>query len=98
MSTSSEQRVTLAGSQRVVAAGATARDVLGEAGNAIAVRVNGEPRDLDHALRDGDVIEPIAIDSADGRAILRHSTAHVLAQAVQELFPAAKLGIGPPVA
>ena len=98
VSTSSEQRVTLAGSQRVVEEGATARDVLGEAGNAIAVRVNGEPRDLDHALRDGDVIEPIAIDSADGRAILRHSTAHVLAQAVQELFPAAKLGIGPPVA
>jgi threonyl-tRNA synthetase len=97
VSTSSELRVTLTGSERMVAAGTTARDVVGEAATVIAARVNGEPRDLAHALRDGDVVEPIAIDSADGRAILRHSTAHVLAQAVQELFPAARLGIGPPV-
>ena len=43
------------------------------------------------------VVEPVAIDSADGHDILRHSTAHVMAQAVQELFPDAKLGIGPPI-
>jgi threonyl-tRNA synthetase len=48
-------------------------------------------------LVEGDEVEPIAIDSADGRAILRHSTAHVMAQAVQELYPDAKLGIGPPI-
>ena len=54
-------------------------------------------RDLAHELADGDVVEPVAIDSDDGRDILRHSTAHVLAQAVQELFPDARLGIGPPV-
>ena len=53
--------------------------------------------DLDRRLADGDVVEPVAIDSADGRAILRHSTAHVMAQAVQEVFPEAKLGIGPPI-
>jgi threonyl-tRNA synthetase len=53
--------------------------------------------DLDRPLADGDVLEPVAIDSADGRAILRHSTAHVMAQAVQEIFPEAKLGIGPPI-
>ena len=53
--------------------------------------------DLDRALADGDVVEPVAIDSDDGRAILRHSTAHVMAQAVQEVFPEAKLGIGPPI-
>ena len=53
--------------------------------------------DLDRALADGDVLEPVAIDSEDGRAILRHSTAHVMAQAVQEIFPEAKLGIGPPI-
>ncbi|HET9170784.1 MAG TPA: threonine--tRNA ligase [Actinospica sp.] len=53
--------------------------------------------DLDRLLEDGDALEPVAIDSADGRAILRHSTAHVMAQAVQELFPEAKLGIGPPI-
>ena len=46
---------------------------------------------------DGDVVEGVAIDSRDGRDILRHSTAHVMAQAVQELFPDAKLGIGPPI-
>ncbi|AFR05899.1 threonine--tRNA ligase [Nocardiopsis alba ATCC BAA-2165] len=63
----------------------------------IAALVNGEPRDLALELSDGDTVEPIAIDSEEGRAILRHSTAHILAQAVQELFPEAKLGIGPPV-
>jgi threonyl-tRNA synthetase len=53
--------------------------------------------DLDRELAEGDVLEPVAIDSQDGRAILRHSTAHVMAQAVQEVFPEAKLGIGPPI-
>ena len=48
-------------------------------------------------LGDGDEVEGVAIDSKDGRDILRHSTAHVLAQAVQDLFPDAKLGIGPPI-
>jgi threonyl-tRNA synthetase len=103
VSTVSELRVTLTGSERAVAAGSTARDVIGDevighGGDAIAARVNGEPRDLAYQLRDGDAVEPISIGSDAGRAILRHSTAHVLAQAVQELFPAAKLGIGPPVA
>jgi threonyl-tRNA synthetase len=63
----------------------------------IAARVNGELRDLARPLADGDAVEPVAADSPDGRSILRHSTAHVLAQAVQQLFPDAKLGIGPPV-
>ena len=63
----------------------------------IAVRVNGELRDLAAPLADGDEVEPVELASDDGRAIMRHSTAHVLAQAVQDLFPEAKLGIGPPV-
>ena len=63
----------------------------------LAARVNGELRDLSCRVGDGDVIEPVEIDSPDGRAILRHSTTHVMAQAVQDLFPDAKLGIGPPV-
>jgi threonyl-tRNA synthetase len=67
------------------------------ASTVVAVRVNGELRDLACALADGDVVEPVAIGSDDGRYILRHSTAHVMAQAVQDLFPQAKLGIGPPV-
>ena len=54
-------------------------------------------RDLDWAPEVDTEVEPVAIDTADGLNVLRHSTAHVLAQAVQELFPEAKLGIGPPI-
>jgi threonyl-tRNA synthetase len=63
----------------------------------IAARVNGDLKDLSYELADGDEVEGVAIDSADGHDILRHSTAHVMAQAVQELFPDARLGIGPPI-
>ncbi len=54
-------------------------------------------KDLAYELQDGDEVEGVAIDSADGHDILRHSTAHVMAQAVQDLYPDAKLGIGPPI-
>lgn len=64
----------------------------------VAMRVNGELRDLAHILQPGDVVEAVTIDSPDGLNILRHSAAHVLAQAVQQVNPDAKLGIGPPVA
>ncbi|SEG89173.1 threonyl-tRNA synthetase [Thermomonospora echinospora] len=98
MSTVSELRITLDGSERLVAAGTTAGQALEADGKTVvAARVGGELRDLAHPLRDGDHVEPVEIGSEDGRAILRHSTAHVMAQAVQELFPEAKLGIGPPV-
>ncbi|AAZ56141.1 Ser-tRNA(Thr) hydrolase / threonyl-tRNA synthetase [Thermobifida fusca YX] len=98
MSAVPELRITLAGTERVVAAGTTAGQALEADGRTvIAALVNGEPRDLTHELADGDVVEEIRIDSEEGRAILRHSCAHVLAQAVQELFPEAKLGIGPPI-
>ncbi len=88
--------VTLAGREQVVEAGTTAAGAL-DGQPAIAARVNNVLRDLAAPLADGDVVEPVTADSPDGLAILRHSTAHVMAQAVQELFPAAKLGIGPPV-
>ncbi|MEV5709592.1 threonine--tRNA ligase [Actinoallomurus sp. NPDC052274] len=94
----SELRITLDGSERVVAAGTIAGEALDADGRTvIAARVGGQARDLAYVLRDGDVVEPIQIDSPEGRAIMRHSAAHVMAQAVQELFPEAKLGIGPPV-
>jgi threonyl-tRNA synthetase len=95
--------VVVSGSERSVEQGTTAADVLAEAGppngpDAVVVaRVGGELRDLTHVLADGDVVEPVRLGSPDGLAVLRHSTAHVLAQAVQELFPQARLGIGPPV-
>ena len=93
--------VTVAGSERSVDAQTTAGDLLDQAGaggrDVVVARVNGELRDLFHVVADGDVVEPVTVDSADGLAVLRHSTAHVLAQAVQSLNPAAKLGIGPPI-
>jgi threonyl-tRNA synthetase len=96
--------ITLAGREHVVEAGTTAGRAIesaglasAQAGEIIAARVNGVVRDLAHPLADGDEVAPVGISSPDGLAILRHSTAHVLAQAVQELHPAAKLGIGPPV-
>ena len=63
----------------------------------VAVRVNGELRDLAGEVGPGDSVSPVAVSSPDGLDILRHSTAHVLAQAVQSINPEAKLGIGPPV-
>ena len=63
----------------------------------VAVRVDGELRDLHTSLDPGVSVEPITLSSAEGLEILRHSSAHVLAQAVQALNPQAKLGIGPPV-
>ena len=60
----------------------------------VVCRINGELRDLWSDLHEGDDVESIGIESADGLNVLRHSTAHVLAQAVQEVFPETKLGIG----
>jgi threonyl-tRNA synthetase len=63
----------------------------------VAMRVNGDLRDLATTVDASDDVQPVAIDSADGLDILRHSAAHVLAQAVQTINPEAKLGIGPPI-
>ena len=93
----SDLRITVDGSERLVAAGTTAAEVFEGDRSVVAVRVDGELKDLAYAVRAGDEVEPVAIDSDDGRSILRHSTAHVMAQAVQELHPDAKLGIGPPI-
>ncbi|MFE2105298.1 threonine--tRNA ligase [Kitasatospora sp. NPDC059463] len=83
--------------ERVVTTGTTAAELFADDRSIIAARVGGQLKDLAHALQDGDEVEPVAISSPDGLDILRHSTAHVMAQAVQQLFPEAKLGIGPPV-
>jgi threonyl-tRNA synthetase len=83
--------------ERTVTTGTKAWELYADDTAVIAARVGGELRDLAYELRDGDEVSPVAIDSADGHAILRHSTAHVMAQAVQQLWPDAKLGIGPPI-
>jgi threonyl-tRNA synthetase len=88
-----------------VAAGTTPRAALEAAGielngpsGAVVVRdSNGDLRDLDVPFDSADEVQPVAMNSADGLAVLRHSTAHVMAQAVQQLFPNTLLGIGPPI-
>jgi threonyl-tRNA synthetase len=65
--------------------------------NVVVCRVNGALKDLWTELSDGDVVESIVISSPDGLAVLRHSTAHVMAQAVQEVYANTRLGIGPPI-
>ncbi|MEU4568788.1 threonine--tRNA ligase [Micromonospora sp. NPDC023956] len=89
----------------VVAAGTTAADAVAAAGlpaagpKAIVVvrDPQGQLRDLDWSPEADTEVEPVSLDSPDGLNVLRHSTAHVLAQAVQDVFPEAKLGIGPPI-
>ncbi|MGW3074835.1 MULTISPECIES: threonine--tRNA ligase [unclassified Kitasatospora] len=83
--------------ERVVTTGTTAAELFADDRSIIAARVGGQLKDLAYVLQDGEEVEPVAIDSKDGLDILRHSTAHVMAQAVQQLYPEAKLGIGPPV-
>ncbi|MEK2490583.1 threonine--tRNA ligase [Kitasatospora purpeofusca] len=83
--------------ERVVTTGTTAAELFADDRSIIAAKVAGQLKDLAYAVQDGDEVEPVVIGSPDGLDILRHSTAHVMAQAVQQLFPEAKLGIGPPV-
>ena len=94
---SAQIRIAVAGAERQVVVGTTAADLFAEDKKVIAARVGTDLVDLAYVLADGDDVGPVEVSSDDGRAILRHSTAHVMAQAVQELFPDAKLGIGPPV-
>src|SRR6478609_9468361 len=63
----------------------------------VAIRVNGELKDKASTVTETDVVEPVEAGSPDGLNIIRHSTAHVMAQAVQRINPEAKLGIGPPI-
>ncbi len=94
----SEISINIGGQSVQLPLGSTAFDAVGNTNRTVVVaRVNGELRDLTHVLADGDVVEPVGIESEDGLAVLRHSTAHVAAQAVQDLFPQTRLGIGPPI-
>ncbi|MEY2709202.1 MAG: hypothetical protein RL031_75 [Actinomycetota bacterium] len=63
----------------------------------VVCKINGELKDLWTDLKDGDVVEGVSISSPDGLSVLRHSTAHVMAQAVQQVFSQTRLGIGPPI-
>jgi threonyl-tRNA synthetase len=88
-------------SEAEVPTGTTAQDALkalgAVRGMVVAAKVDGVAVDLSTPVADGQAVEPIAADSDDGRFIIRHSTAHVMAQAVTDLFPGTNFGIGPPV-
>ena len=75
----------------------TAFDRVGGDRSVVVARINGVLADLATPVSDADVVEPVRVDEPEGLAVLRHSAAHVAAQAVQDLFPQAKLGIGPPI-
>ena len=91
------------GSSRELTTGATAGDLARSIARGLAKKavdrrvVNGEQRDLSHVLADGDTVAIVTADTDEGLYVIRHSTAHVLAQAVLELHPGATFGIGPPV-
>ena len=94
---SAQISIKVDGTNRKVDADQKPTHLFAENSQIVVCRINGQLRDLWTDLREGDEIESVLISSADGLNVLRHSTAHVLAQAVQEVFPETKLGIGPPI-
>lgn len=94
---SDAQQITLIvdGEETKVTEGTTGAELFFERRDVVVARVNGVLKDLDQVLTEGADVEGVTIDSPDGLNVLRHSTAHVMAQAVQQLRPDAKLGIGP---
>jgi threonyl-tRNA synthetase len=89
--------ITVDGSARSVESDQRPTHIFAEDKSIVVARVNGELRDLWTELVDGDVVEGVSISSPDGLNVLRHSTAHVMAQAVQQVFAQTRLGIGPPI-
>jgi len=94
---SAQIKITVDGKSQTINADQKPTHLFEDQKDVVICRVNGELKDLWIDLADGDVVESVLISSADGLNVLRHSTAHVLAQAVQEVFPQTKLGIGPPI-
>lgn len=93
----SDISIKVDGQARSVAADQKPTHIFADQKEIVVCRVNGELRDLWTDLKDGDVVEGVSISSPDGLNVLRHSTAHVMAQAVQQVFAQTRLGIGPPI-
>lgn len=87
--------VQIAGENQEVAATCTGVDLWGKDRSIVAMNVDGQPWDLARTLPEGAQVEPITADSEAGLEIIRHSATHVLAQAVQQVYPDANLGVGP---
>ncbi len=96
---SSQVTVSLDGRSRIVPRGATVNELLDGAHSrdVLAARVNGKLVDLSHPIQQDATIEPVKADSPDGLGVLRHSTAHLMAQAVQSLYPGTQVTIGPTI-
>ncbi len=89
--------VSVDGAARTIDADQKPTHIFAEAKEIVVCKINGVLRDLWTDLADGDVVEGVSISSTEGLAVLRHSTAHVMAQAVQQIFSQTRLGIGPPI-
>ena len=89
--------ITVDGKACSVASDARPTNIFADNKEIVVARINGLLKDLWSDLTQGDIVEGVSISSPDGLAVLRHSTAHVMAQAVQELYVNTRLGIGPPI-
>ena len=89
--------ITVDGTAASIESDVRPTQIFAEQKDIVVARINGSLRDLWTELADGDVVEGVSISSPDGLAVLRHSTAHVMAQAVQEVYANTRLGIGPPI-
>lgn len=95
MSDAAQLRLTVDSAPRTEIQGTTAADLYADQREVVVAHINGELKDLSTELSNGDVVERVLVSDPEGLEVLRHSTAHVMAQAVQQLRPDAKLGIGP---
>ena len=89
--------ITVDGAVRSVEADQKPTQIFADSKEIVVCKVNGQLKDLWTDLQDGDIVEGVSISSPEGLAVLRHSTAHVMAQAVQQTFTQTRLGIGPPI-
>lgn len=87
--------ISLGGQPTTVTEGTTGTELFADQATTVVMRVDGQLWDLSRQIPDGASVEPVDISEPDGLNVLRHSAAHVMAQAVQQLFPGSKLGIGP---
>ena len=93
----SEISIKVDGKAQKIASDQRPTHIFAEQKEIVVCRINGELKDLWTDLKDGDSVEGVSISSPDGLNVLRHSTAHVMAQAVQQVFSQTRLGIGPPI-
>ena len=93
----SQLSITVDGRAESVADDQRPTHLFAESKEIVVCKINGELKDLWTDLKDGDIVEGVSISSPEGLSVLRHSTAHVMAQAVQQVFSQTRLGIGPPI-